>query len=68
MKARSESVQPFCMDVLTAIVKDEVRVVQEKAGINGWLISRCGWGLEANIERSNKALKTDGMKLYLILH
>lgn len=50
MKARSESVQTFCMDVLTAIVKDEVRVVQEKAGINKWLLSRCGRNLKASMK------------------
>ena len=50
MKARSESAQMFCMDVLTAIVKDEVRDVQDKAGIYRWLLSSCIRGLTVNME------------------
>lgn len=50
MQARSESAQMFCMDVLTAIMKEEVRIVQDKAGMNIWLLSRCIRVVKANME------------------
>ena len=50
MKARSESAQMFCMDLLTAIVKDEVRDVVDKAGIYRWLLSRCIRDLKVDME------------------
>ena len=43
------------MDVLTAIVKDDVRGVQEKAGINRLLLRRYGRNLKANMKRSSKS-------------
>ena len=50
MKAGSESAQMFCMDLLTAIVKNEVRDVGDKVGIYRGLLSRCIRDLKVNME------------------
>ena len=42
------------MNVLTAILKDDVRGVQEKAGMNRLLLSRYGRNFKANMKRSSK--------------
>lgn len=53
------------MDVLTAIVKEDVRDALDKAGIYIWLLSRCVRDLKVNMERTSKFLIQKRMKLFL---
>ena len=55
------------MDVLTAIVKDEeVRDVQDKAGIYRWLLSRCIRDLKVIMERISKSVTRKNEAVFIL--